>query len=43
MKGGTIIVDQLNDYYSCGARKNYWGPASFFRILNTVRFNSKTV
>ena len=43
MKGGTNIVDQLNDYYSCRARTNCWGLVSFFHILDTVRFNSKTV
>ena len=42
-KGGTDIVDQLNDYYICRARTNCWDLVSFFYILDTVRFNSKTV
>ena len=41
-KGGTDIVDQLNDYYSCRARTNRWDLVSFFYILDTVRVNSKT-
>ena len=42
-KGGTDIVNQLNDYYICRARTNCWDLVSFFYILDTVRFNSKTV
>ena len=30
MKGGTDIVDQLNNYYSCRARTNFWDLVSFF-------------
>ena len=29
-KGGTDIVDQLNDYYTCRARTNCWDLVSFF-------------
>ena len=44
-KGGTNIVDQLNDYYdySCRAGTNRWDLVSFFLHFDTVRVNSKTV
>ena len=29
-KGGTDIVDQLNDYYSCHAHTNRWDFFLFF-------------
>ena len=42
-KGVTDIVDQLNNYYSCCARTNFWDLVSFFYILDTARGNSKRV
>ena len=42
-KGGTNIVDQLNNYYSCYACKYSCDLVSFFYIFYTVRVNNKTV
>ena len=42
-KGGTNIVDQLNDYCSCRARTKRCDLLSVFYILDTVRVNTKAV
>ena len=43
MKGGTDIVDQLNNYYSCRGVQISGILCQFFYILDTATGNSKTV
>ena len=42
-KGGTDIVDQLNDYYTISSQSNSWDLVSFYYILDPIRVNSKTL
>ena len=42
-KGGTDIVDQLNDYHTCRSRTFRWDVVALFYILDTIRVNSKTI
>ena len=42
-KGGTDIVDQLNDYYMVRAQSNRWDLVAFYYILDTICVNSKTL
>ena len=39
-KGGTDIVDQLNDFYTRSKSKR-WDFLTFFYMLDTIRVNSK--
>ena len=41
-KGGTDIVDQLNDYYTCRSGTNRWDLVALFYMLDTARVNCKT-
>ena len=40
-KGGTDIVDQLNDFYTTRSKSKRWDFLTFFYILDTIRVNSK--
>ena len=42
-KGGTDIVDQLNDYHTCRSRIFRWDVVVLFYMLDTIRVNSKTI
>ena len=42
-KGGTDIVDQLNDYHTCRSRTFRWDVVALFYMLDTIRVNSKTI
>ena len=42
-KGGTDIVDQLNDYHTCRSRTFRWDVVALFCVLDTIRVNSKTI
>ena len=42
-KGGTDIVDQINDFYTCRSQSYRWDLVVLFYILDTVRTNAKTV
>ena len=41
-KGGTDIVDQLNDYHTCRSCTFSWDVVALFYMLDTIRVNSKT-
>ena len=36
-KGGTDIVDQMDDYYTTSAKKLRWSNFTFYYVLDTVR------
>ena len=42
-KGGTDIVDQLNDCYTVCSQSNKWDLVAFYYILDNIRVNSKTL
>ena len=42
-KGGTDIVDQLNDYHTVRTQSNRWDLVALFYMLDTIRVNAKTV
>ena len=42
-KGGTDIVDQLNDYHTCRSPTFRWDVMALFYMLDTIRVNSKTI
>ena len=42
-KGGTDIVDQLNDYYTVCSQSNKWYLVAIYYILDTIRVISKTL
>ena len=42
-KGGTDIVDQMNDFYTSRAKTSRWSVLSFYYMLNTIRVNPKTL
>ena len=42
-KGGTDIVDQLNDFYSTRSKSLRWVCVAMFYTLDTSRVNAKTV
>ena len=43
VKGGTDIVDQLNDYYTVRYQSNRWDLVAFCYILDTIYVDSKTL
>ena len=42
-KGGTDIVDQINDFHTCRTQTYRWDLVVLFYILDTIKTNSKTV
>ena len=42
-KGGTDIVDQMNDYYSTRSKSLRWDMVALFYMLDTTRVNARTV
>ena len=42
-KGGTDIVDQLNNFFPTHAKSNCWAMVVLYYILDTTRVNSKTL
>ena len=42
-KGGTDIVDQMNDIYTSRAKTSRWSVLAFYYMLNTIRVNPKTL
>ena len=42
-KGGTDIVDQLNDYYTTRSKSCRWVMVALSYMLDTARVNGKTV
>ena len=42
-KGGTDIVDQLNDFFTTRAKSNRWAMVVLYYMLDTTRVNSKTL
>ena len=42
-KGGTDIVDQMNDFYSTRAKSLRWDMIAFYYMLDTIRVNSRTL
>ena len=42
-KGGTDIVDQLNDYYTTRSKSCRWVMVALSHMLDTARVNGKTV
>ena len=42
-KGGTDIVDQMNDFFTTRAKSNRWAMVVLYYMLNTTRVNSKTL
>ena len=42
-KGGTDIVDQLNDFYSVRSKSLRWVNVALYYTLDTSQVNAKTV
>ena len=42
-KGGTDIIDQVNDFHTCRTQTYRWDLVVLFYILDTIKTNSKTV
>ena len=42
-KGGTDILDQLNDYHTCRSCTFRWDVVALFYMLGTIRVNSETI
>ena len=42
-KGGTDIVDQLNDFYTTRSKSKRWDILTLFYMLGMIRINSKTL
>ena len=42
-KGGTDIVDQMNDYCTTRAKSLRWVMIVLYYMLDTVRVNAKTI
>ena len=42
-KGGTDIIDQRAQYYTCKVKSNRWIIAAFSYILNNSRINASTI
>ena len=42
-KGGTDIVDQMNDCYTTRAKTLRWSTLGFYYMLDTIRVNSKSL
>ena len=40
-KGGTDLVDQLNDYYRGRCQSSRWDLVAFYYTLDTIHVNSK--
>ena len=43
MKGGTDIVDQMNDFFTTCAKSNRRAMVVLYYMLDTTRVNSKTL
>ena len=43
IKGGTDIVDQMNDCYTTQAKTLRWSTLGFSYMLDTIRVNSKSL
>ena len=42
-KGGTDIVDQMNNYFTTRAKSLRWAMIVLFYMLDTARINAKTI
>ena len=42
-KGGTDIVDQMNNCYTTRAKTLRWSTLKFYYMLDTIRVNSKSL
>ena len=42
-KGGTDIVDQMNDYFTTRAKSLRWVMIVLYYMLDTARVNAKTI
>ena len=42
-KGGTDIVDQMNDCYTTRAKTLRWSTLGFYYMLDTIRVNAKSL
>ena len=42
-KGGTDIVDQMNDYFTTRAKSLRWVMIVLYYMLHTARVNAKTI
>ena len=42
-KGGTDIVDHMNDFYTTRAKTHRWTMLAFYYMLDTIRINAKTL
>lgn len=43
IKGGTDIVDQRSQIYTCKAKSHRWTLVAFYYLLDTCRINSSTL